>query len=1221
MELNYEIENQAITNYDVDVDDQDNIHIVYRSGYPSLDMLESPPSEEGNIGVLKQDGEEWVKILDKEKNLPQSSRPSIEFVDGDGAIVYTHTLDDEQGNFAEKCYNQTVLVPLDGEDSVKVIETPNTTSYQLLSEENGEMVISWIENHTEIRRKIVGDSWIIPDEYSTVHSNEIVTGMSHHVNKTGYYYVFQKGKDALPTIVESSGDDWIKERSILDEKIYAANQIDSSFGMKDPAMVLVEKYEAIESWHRIHHRFDGSLSDSTVEDSSGEENYGELKGNWTKKGHETQETNGRYGNYVTFEGEDSKMLVEHSSSLNVTDDTEDFTVTALFNKTDYEYENYLMRKEGSWGVVLNEDELKIELWDDEEKHTISTGMKFSSDWTFFALRYENQWVNVTLKSYYASGTLEEHTEAIHLPDFGSLSGSIKPIKLAEGSGILSLDDFRLVNRYLPDASLEKINRTSYPTFDVEYSVTSEKIPPYVNFTYSESPVVGVPVEFTAYSPQDDLNYSWSFEGVEKRYGQEIEYEYDETGYHTVSLEAKDNKTGAATRFEKTIHVIDVNPPRFEVEPEIIEKYEGNNSVRIEWEEAKGESEPFEYRIHHETGDYVNFDHNSWRNSTRETFIVLEELNPNLEHHILVSVVNDVGLTNTSTEFISFQIEDTQPPEFDGLDSTYVDHKDMTVELRWHEADDPGLSISYNVYHSKDEDMCFKTPQKTTSQTEKQISVSEIGKHYFAVRAEDIEGNEDDNEKVKEVEVKDTEPPVIEITGPLDGKNVESPVTLEWYAYDNNSGISTYWVKRDNENWNRVEKQNYTFRNLPEGKSTLTVKAVDNYNNSADDSIDLNIVAETTPRINFNFPSPKDGSVNVNTDLELSVDVEHEDELDLDVSFYNGKDDEYMGTDEEVPSGETASIDCKDLEYNTTYEWYVIADDGEYENTSEIWEFTTFSSEIEEPFLKVKEPVGEGTIEIDGYEIKEWPYEASYEKGEEVTLEAFPDEDHEFNRWEKDYESEDPKIAFEVEENMEIIAYFEEKVIEYNLTIDIEGEGSIEPTQGDHTYEEDTEVTVQARPAEGWSFEKWIGHSQDTEKEITVTMDADKEIVAVFSENESERYELTVKIEGEGSVDIDPDQDVYEAGTKVILIAEPDDGWNFINWAWDIEDEKEEIEIKIDEDIEITAYFEEEIKKDEDSTEILAYIISLPMVLGIILIGLIAVTLAVYRKYNDKILQK
>jgi len=160
---------------------------------------------------------------------------------------------------------------------------------------------------------------------------------------------------------------------------------------------------------------------------------------------------------------------------------------------------------------------------------------------------------------------------------------------------------------------------------------------------------------------------------------------------------------------------------------------------------------------------------------------------------------------------------------------------------------------------------------------------------------------------------------------------------------------------------------------------------------------------------------------------------------------------------------------------------------------------------------------------------------------------------------------------------------------YELTTDVEGEGAIYPDHG--YYEDGTEVELTAVPAEGWKFVEWTGDYEGTEEEITITMDSDKEITAVFEE-EIELYELTVDVEGEGEVTIDPDQDEYEEGTEVTLTADPAEGWEFAMWTGDHGSVEEEITITMNSDKELTAnfevydpaYFEVEITDYDDDVE-------------------------------------
>jgi len=88
------------------------------------------------------------------------------------------------------------------------------------------------------------------------------------------------------------------------------------------------------------------------------------------------------------------------------------------------------------------------------------------------------------------------------------------------------------------------------------------------------------------------------------------------------------------------------------------------------------------------------------------------------------------------------------------------------------------------------------------------------------------------------------------------------------------------------------------------------------------------------------PSPQIGALNVSINPYLKIDVLDPDEDVMDVSFYNALDDSLIGTDNNIASGETASVQWDDLSFLTMYSWYAIANDGNHDTKSDIYSFTT-----------------------------------------------------------------------------------------------------------------------------------------------------------------------------------------------------------------------------------------------------------------------------------------
>ncbi len=202
---------------------------------------------------------------------------------------------------------------------------------------------------------------------------------------------------------------------------------------------------------------------------------------------------------------------------------------------------------------------------------------------------------------------------------------------------------------------------------------------------------------------------------------------------------------------------------------------------------------------------------------------------------------------------------------------------------------------------------------------------------------------------------------------------------------------------------------------------------------------------------------------------------------------------------------------------------------------------------------------------------------TYTEGDDVTVTATPDEGWYFVEWTGSRESTAQQITIVMDSDKQITAHFQENgtTETYDLTVNTSGEGTMEIDPDQNEYEEDTEVTLTAMPAEGWHFEEWTGDLESTEEQITILMDSDKQITAHFQENGTTGpYDLTVNTDGEGTVNIDPDQNEYDEGTEVTLTAMPAEGWHFDEWTGDRESTEEQITIVMASDMEIIANFQE-----------------------------------------------
>ncbi|MEF8873601.1 MAG: hypothetical protein V5A88_02895 [Candidatus Thermoplasmatota archaeon] len=129
----------------------------------------------------------------------------------------------------------------------------------------------------------------------------------------------------------------------------------------------------------------------------------------------------------------------------------------------------------------------------------------------------------------------------------------------------------------------------------------------------------------------------------------------------------------------------------------------------------------------------------------------------------------------------------------------------------------------------------------------------------------------------------------------------------------------------------------------------------------------------------------------------------------------------------------------------------------------------------------------------------------YEEGTDLWLEAIPETGYEFSHWEGDYpvgEKWSSEISVTMDENKELTAWFKEVPVK-ELTIDTSPGGTTDPSPGTHIYNLGEEVSVSATSYYGYEFSHWYGDYPPGEmysNPITITMDEDKQLEALFSYN-------------------------------------------------------------------------------------------------------------------------
>lgn len=200
------------------------------------------------------------------------------------------------------------------------------------------------------------------------------------------------------------------------------------------------------------------------------------------------------------------------------------------------------------------------------------------------------------------------------------------------------------------------------------------------------------------------------------------------------------------------------------------------------------------------------------------------------------------------------------------------------------------------------------------------------------------------------------------------------------------------------------------------------------------------------------------------------------------------------------------------------------------------------------------------------------YRYGYGVGESVTLTAIPHEYWQFSNWSGDLSGTQNPIAITMDSDKGIIANFALLPGYNELQIWHRGQGITDPPRGSHAYPEGTVVTVSARTDPnypGWWFDQWEVDLTGTENPTTITVDSNKEVIAVFM-----RYCLTMSVVGKGKVVPEAGIHCYGEGDLTGLLAIPDPGWEFSQWSGDYTGNNPEGFVVMYSDKIITAHFVE-----------------------------------------------
>ena len=196
-----------------------------------------------------------------------------------------------------------------------------------------------------------------------------------------------------------------------------------------------------------------------------------------------------------------------------------------------------------------------------------------------------------------------------------------------------------------------------------------------------------------------------------------------------------------------------------------------------------------------------------------------------------------------------------------------------------------------------------------------------------------------------------------------------------------------------------------------------------------------------------------------------------------------------------------------------------------------------------PFALTVNTVGTGTVSNS-------PDQPTYPSGTIVMLTATPGAGFTFTAWSGAATGNTNPLTVSMTTNKTITATFTAIPVNYTLTVNTVGNGTVAKNPSQSSYATGTNVILTASPAAGFAFSGWSGDATGSTNPLSVAMTADKNITATFTAVAPVNYTLTLNAVGNGTVSKNPDQATYPSGTSVTLTPNPMPGFQFAGWSGD-----------------------------------------------------------------------
>lgn len=196
----------------------------------------------------------------------------------------------------------------------------------------------------------------------------------------------------------------------------------------------------------------------------------------------------------------------------------------------------------------------------------------------------------------------------------------------------------------------------------------------------------------------------------------------------------------------------------------------------------------------------------------------------------------------------------------------------------------------------------------------------------------------------------------------------------------------------------------------------------------------------------------------------------------------------------------------------------------------------------------------------------------YDNGTSVSVQANPGQGSVFSGWSGAIGGTINPGTVLMDSNKTATATF--TLISPTLTIVVSpaSGGVVTKSPNKSMYDYNEPVTLAATPASGYLFAGWSGDASGNINPLTIIMDSNKVISALFTLGN--QYAVLLVIVGKGKVAASPPEGVYNPNTSVTLTAtpEPDSGYKFTGWSGDVVSKYNPETIIVTKNMSITATF-------------------------------------------------